>query len=119
MTFRLGHLERLEADGVDLLKEAREAGWSTAVAANTREVALWSARDRAAEILHRSGADDAHSRARVLEQGPTEADWQVLQHNLGGPPDALERAVFETEFRNALRAGAPASERPANRSKSR
>ncbi|MBI5531688.1 MAG: hypothetical protein HY898_03160 [Deltaproteobacteria bacterium] len=97
--FRLGHLEQLVEGSVDLLDEARRAGWSTALASDTRRVTQWTARERARLLAELAG----HVRlGQGLADHPGEAEWRALQDNLGTPPDALERALFEAEFRKAI-----------------
>jgi hypothetical protein len=102
VVFRLGHLDKLEVDGVDLLRQAQASGWSTAVATNAREVALWCARECAAEILQ-SAAESGGRGPNEAPAGPRQKDWETLQVHLGGPPDALEQALFEREFVRTLR----------------
>jgi hypothetical protein len=103
VTFRLGHLDKLAVDGVDLLREAQEAGWSTAVATNTREVAIWCARECAMEVLQTASKDTQRPGSTELPDLPGERDRETLKTHLGGPPDALEQALFEREFTRTLR----------------
>jgi hypothetical protein len=103
VVFRLGHLEQLASDGLSLLDQAQAAGWSTAVASDTRQVTNWTARDRARTFIRFTGKTDVQNAENQPPELPGEGEWIALQDNLGGPPDALERALFEAEFQNVLR----------------
>jgi len=101
VVFRLGHLETLVHDGVDLLKTALASGWNGEIASDADKVAIWTARARAWDMIHIAGRPTAEETGMVTDE-PVEEDWEALAANLGRAPAPAERALFEKEFRRVL-----------------
>jgi hypothetical protein len=101
--FRLGHLEKLVSNGVDLLDDARAAGWRDQVADDVQQVTLWTARERVWGMIHIAGQPPLGQPGMVVSNEPGQGEWEALEDNLGRLPDPAERALFESEFKRVLR----------------
>jgi hypothetical protein len=102
VTFRLGHLDSLVGDGVDLLRKARAAGWNGHVASVVEDVTIWTARERVWEMIHIAGQPPVEQSGMVLSNEPGQGEWKALEVNLGRPPDPSERDLFVKEFKRVL-----------------
>lgn len=101
LVFRLGHLDMLVHDGVDLLGTAQASGWNGEVAEDTEKVAVWTARERAWDMIHIAGRPSAEETGMLSDEADA-ADWGALEANLGRAPAPAERALFEKEFKRVL-----------------
>jgi hypothetical protein len=102
--FRLGHLDALvnAQPGVNLLNVAQGAGWNRQVATLPLEVALWTARDCASEMVHLAGHPGVEQGNMVMSTEAGDSEWKCLEDNLGRRPELQERVLFETEFARVL-----------------
>jgi hypothetical protein len=110
--FRLGHLDRLLCDGVDLLAKARTLGWNSQVASDAQQVTTWTARDRVWDMIHTAGQPPAEESGMVMSNDPGQGEWEALENNLGRRPAPKERALFESEFKKVLRDPSSTNEWP-------
>jgi hypothetical protein len=102
LSFRLGHLAELITDGIDELEGARKAGWNGEVYSDDKEVIVWTARERAWEMVHVAGQPDDELPGMERTHQPGQGEWKALENNLGRMPDSAERRLFETEFDRVL-----------------
>jgi hypothetical protein len=102
--FRLGHLDALvnAPAGIDFLNAAQGAGWNRQVAAQPLEVALWTARDCASEMVRLAGHPGVEQGNMVMPAEVGAGEWRRLEDNLGRQPELQERILFETEFARVL-----------------
>jgi hypothetical protein len=112
ITYRLGHLDKLADGAVDLLAQARAAGWNGEVATDAREVTAWTARERVWEMVHIAGHPSAERPGMQLSHEPGQGEWRALEANLGRLPDASERRQFAREFERVLREPSSTNEWP-------
>ncbi|MBI5534100.1 MAG: hypothetical protein HY898_15365 [Deltaproteobacteria bacterium] len=112
VAFRLGHLEALESDGINLLDKARAAGWSGQVANDAQQVALWTARDRVWDMIHIAGQPLVQRPGSMSSEEPGVGEWEALEDNLGRQPNTTEKGLFETEFQRVLRDPSATNEWP-------
>ena len=98
--FRLGHLESLagQLDKLDHLAVARREGWDGRLVSNARDVALWTARDRAQRLISQAVRQYGTKGYKPLPREPADKDWDSLENHLGAPPTTQERGWFEEEF---------------------